>query len=593
MRFMRVRLVKVVGLALLLGALVPVAAGAAGPDVVVSGSGWGHGVGLSQYGAKAMAADGATYVEILNRYFTGVSTVPVASVAPETFAVTDPDPLWVGILQDQSGVTFAISGDSARLCFDDSGLCPRTAQSGETWRFGPDQTGSCVFQRPRGDGTFLPVGYAGSCDASVRPASGLTNIGIPFKARTYRNGTFRFRQSGVGGPIHVVFETGIENYLRGLSEVPESWAPAALEAQVVTLRSATYWKLLDSGDATDFSVVVKADCYCHIRDGSPDPVFRGATGEGVHPNWVGAVNSTARQVMRTTDGLARGMYSSSSGGVTESYEDVFGAPGYSHLVSVGDSAAFSDSAANPHTSWAAGYSQATLAGAFGLSWVSNVSVASRNPSGSARTVRISGIVEGRPTELTVGGVEFRSALSLRSTTFDVVTTPRFDDVAVDDLFAGEVLGLVESGITSGCTSSSFCPRGVVTRGQMAAFLVRALDLPRVPGDSFSDDDGSFFESDIEALRASGITAGCTTTTFCPDRMVTRAEMAAFLLRGFGLDAAPGDTFLDVEGSFFQSDIEVLVASGVTSGCTPTRYCPTAPVTREQMAAFLIRALAVE
>ncbi len=592
MRFMRARFVKVVGLALLLGVLVPMTAGAAGPDVVVSGSGWGHGVGLSQYGAKAMAADGATYVEILNRYFTGVSTVPVASVVPGTFAVTDPEPLWVGVLQDQSGVTFAISGDSARLCFDDSGLCPRTAQPGETWRFGPDQTGSCVFQRPRGDGTFLPVGYTGSCDASVRPASGLTNIGIPFKARTYRNGTFRFRQSGVGGPIHVVFETGIENYLVGLSEVPESWSAAALEAQVVTLRSATYWKLLDSGDATDFSAAVTANCYCHIRDGLPDPVFRGATGEEVHPNWVGAVNSTARQVMRTTDGLALGMYSSSSGGVTESYEDVFGSPGYSHLVSVVDSAAFSDSAFNPHTRWAAGYSQVTLAEAFGFSWVNNVSLEERNTSGSAGTVSIRGIIDGRSTETTVSGVEFRSALSLRSTTFDVSVSPRFDDVAVTDLFAGEVLGLVESGITSGCTAASFCPRESVTRGQMAAFLVRALNLPPVSGDSFSDDDGSFFEADIEALSVAGITTGCTGTDFCPDRTVTRAEMAAFLVRGFGLAGATGDSFSDDDGSFFEADIEALVSNGLTGGCTTISYCPEAPVTREQMAAFLIRALAV-
>lgn len=592
MRFMRVRFFKVIGLALLLGALVPVTAGATGPDVVVSGSGWGHGVGLSQYGAKAMAADGATYVEILNRYFTGVSTVPVESVVPGTFAVTDPDPLWVGILRDQSGVTFAISGDSAGLCFDDSGLCARTAQPGETWRFGPDQTGNCVYQRSRGDGTYLPVGSSGSCDASVRPVSASTEVTIPFKARSYRNGTLRFRQAGSFGRFHTVFETGVEPYLRGLSEVPESWGVAALEAQVVTLRSATYSSLLDTGTAGDFSAVVREDCHCHIRDGSPDPVFRGTTGEESHPNWVGAVNSTARQVMRATDGLARGMYSSSSGGVTESYEDVFGSPGYSHLESVFDSAAFSESAANPHASWSAGYDEATLAGAFGFSWVSNVSVTTRNSSGSARTVRIIGIVDGRPAELTVGGVEFRSALSLRSTTFDVVVTPRFDDVAVDDLFSGEVLGLVESGITSGCTASSFCPRKSVTRGQMAAFLVRALDLPVASGNSFTDDDGSLFESDIEALSAAGITTGCTGTDFCPDRTVTRAEMAAFLVRGFGLAGTIGDSFSDDDGSFFEADIEALVSNGVTGGCTTTSYCPEAPVTREQMAAFLIRALAV-
>jgi SpoIID/LytB domain protein len=385
----------------------------------------------------------------------------------------------------------------------------------------------------------------------------------------------------------------VETYLAGLSEVPESWSAAAIEAQVVALRSAAYWSLLDTGSAGDFSADIGKDCFCHIRDGSPDPVFRGSTGEDSHPNWVSAVNSTARQVMRTTDGLARGMYSSSSGGATENYIDVFGPVGYSHLTSVPDSAAFSDSAANPHSNWAAGYSQATLAEAFGFSWVNNVSVEERNTSGSAGTVSIRGIIDGRSTETTVSGVEFRSALSLRSTTFDVSVSPRFDDVAVTDLFAGEVLGLVESGITSGCTAASFCPGESVTRGQMAAFLVRALDLPLVSGDSFSDDDGSFFEADIEALSAAGITTGCTGTDFCPDGTVTRAEMAAFLVRGFGLAGATGDSFSDDDGSFFEADIEALVSNGVTSGCASTNYCPEAPVTREQMAAFLIRALAVE
>jgi len=65
------------------------------------------------------------------------------------------------------------------------------------------------------------------------------------------------------------------------------------------------------------------------------------------------------------------------------------------------------------------------------------------------------------------------------------------------------------------------------------------------------------------------------------------------VRGFSLDGAVGNTFVDDDASFFEGDIEALVASGVTSGCRATSYCPDAPVTREQMAAFLIRALAVE
>ena len=65
---------------------------------------------------------------------------------------------------------------------------------------------------------------------------------------------------------------------------------------------------------------------------------------------------------------------------------------------------------------------------------------------------------------------------------------------------------------------------------MAAFLIRAFDLPIVTRDSFADDDGSFFEADIAALEASGVTSGCSPGHFCSDRPVSRQEMAAFLIR---------------------------------------------------------------
>ena len=217
-------------------------------------------------------------------------------------------------------------------------------------------------------------------------------------------------------------------------------------------------------------------------------------------------------------------------------------------------------------------------------------VTERNDSGSARTVAVTGIRSGRPATDMVSAVDVHSALSLRSTTFDVTVTPRFTDVPTDHLFAGEVVGLNALGITGGCTTASFCPDRSVTRAEMAAFLVRALDLPAAPGDPFSDVEGHALEADIAALAASGITSGCSATSFCPDRSVTRAEMAAFLVRGFDLVAVSGTPFSDVEGHFFEDEIASLAASGITSGCSATSYCPGRAVTRGEMAAFLIRAI---
>ncbi len=143
----------------------------------------------------------------------------------------------------------------------------------------------------------------------------------------------------------------------------------------------------------------------------------------------------------------------------------------------------------------------------------------------------------------------------------------------------------------------FCPTSSVTRGQTAAFLVRALDLTDTLNDPFTDDDDSIFEADIEKLAAAGITKGCNPPThdrFCPDSKVTREQMAAFLVRAIGyVDGGGGNLFIDDDDSIFESDIDKLGTAGVTKGCNPPindKYCPGSVVTRGQMAAFLHRAL---
>jgi hypothetical protein len=132
---------------------------------------------------------------------------------------------------------------------------------------------------------------------------------------------------------------------------------------------------------------------------------------------------------------------------------------------------------------------------------------------------------------------------------------------------------------------------------MAAFLHRALDgvvEPKGDAIDFVDDDDSTFVADIAWLSATGITRGCSVTEFCPEEDVTRGQMAAFLVRALGYsDGAGSDQFSDDDGSIFEADIERLAIAGVTRGCNPPAndmFCPDAPVTRGQMAAFLHRAL---
>jgi CSLREA domain-containing protein len=115
--------------------------------------------------------------------------------------------------------------------------------------------------------------------------------------------------------------------------------------------------------------------------------------------------------------------------------------------------------------------------------------------------------------------------------------------------------------------------------------------------TFIDDDDSIFEADIEWMAVEGITKGCNppkNDRFCPDDFVTRGQMAAFLVRALGYtDNGGGDLFVDDDASIFANDIDKLGTAGVTKGCNPPkndRFCPDDFVTRGQMAAFLHRAL---
>ncbi len=135
----------------------------------------------------------------------------------------------------------------------------------------------------------------------------------------------------------------------------------------------------------------------------------------------------------------------------------------------------------------------------------------------------------------------------------------------------------------------YCPDGLVTRGQMATFLVRALKLPATATDYFSDDETSIHEDRINRLRAAGITFGCSATTFCPSGLVTRGQMASFLVRAFDLPATSTDYFTDDETNRHEANINRLRAAEMTHGCGGAGFCPNGIVTRGQMAAFIHRA----
>ncbi|HVR79950.1 MAG TPA: S-layer homology domain-containing protein [Acidimicrobiia bacterium] len=216
------------------------------------------------------------------------------------------------------------------------------------------------------------------------------------------------------------------------------------------------------------------------------------------------------------------------------------------------------------------------------------------------------------TTTTLGSTTTTTTVPTTTTTIPTTTTTQpgspppepqpatqFTDTS-GHLFATAIEWLADEGITQGCNppaNTMFCPDDRVTRGQMAAFLVRAFNYTdNGGGDLFIDDNNSVFENAIDRLATAGVTQGCNppnNTRYCPNDLVTRGQMAAFLGRAFNYtDNGGGDWFIDDNGSVFENAIDRLRTAGVTQGCNPplnNRYCPNDFVTRGQMAAFLKRA----
>ena len=180
-----------------------------------------------------------------------------------------------------------------------------------------------------------------------------------------------------------------------------------------------------------------------------------------------------------------------------------------------------------------------------------------------------------------------------------VTAPGGSFVDDDDSAHESAIEAIRTaGITEGCdpVGDRFCPTLPVTRAEMAAFLVRAVGEPPLADvpPTFPDVGPSeWYFGAVERAVAQGITVGYADGTYRPDAPVTRAEMAVLLVRALGEPAAGqiSGIFSDVPpAAFYAGAVERLWQLDVTRGCaeSPLRFCPAAPVTRAEMASFLAR-----
>lgn len=211
-----------------------------------------------------------------------------------------------------------------------------------------------------------------------------------------------------------------------------------------------------------------------------------------------------------------------------------------------------------------------------------------------------------------GWLPLRRALAL-----SVVAIVAFAGIAVAQTSSGtfvdddgniheaNIEAIAAAGITKGCdpVAKLYCPDADVTRAEMAAFLIRAVDdealVPPYQG-YFSDvPAGVWYTPYVERLYQLGITTGYEDGTYRPQAPVSRAEMAAFILRAIDEDTNTGPVqgiFSDVDPTAWYAPLaERMYALEITNGCAvdPLRYCPLDPVKRDQMASFLARALGLE
>lgn len=379
---------------------------AAPEDFTFIGSGYGHGVGLSQIGARGWALAGESATAILQKYYTGAVVGPVV----------DTQSVRINIAHQVTNV---------RLRTDNEGAFVRIANNGATFLEAPARTslsfalhdGKIFLTTTQGKrvGTFPQLESVTITWSGTRELDGPPSIISLFQ----QSGTTRYKYGSIAITVVRVPKVGLrlevtnslrlgDEYLYGVSEVPSLWPREALAAQAIASRTYALYRLNTYRPA----------CDCNMYSSHTDQIFVGYAKIGEPKTgglWKAAVDATAGVAM-TFDGQPFPAYFfSSSAGVTESALNAFGtaAP---FALSVPDTPS-TDAKLNPrYYTWKVTISQALVANAFGLSDVQSLRIVSKNETGTV--AKIEGISsEGKKVQLR--GETFRSRAKIPSAWFEI------------------------------------------------------------------------------------------------------------------------------------------------------------------------------
>jgi len=365
------------------------------------GSGNGHGLGMSQWGAYGLAKMGWSDRRILEHFYRGA----------EVRSPDLPAKARVGLTTGERILHLTAAG--GRVEVRAGGTLVGTIRGGDTWTVEPrdrefavrDETGALAGGRRWGSPS-RPLGLV------YEPRG--ARVTIPeagdFGPGSYGRGTIELQLSSCAGgcELRVIARLGLEDYLRGLGEVPSSWPAAAMRAQATAARSYAV-VLIRRG--------VRASCDCHMSDGTSDQVYVGWSKEAGPDGdrWVDAVTASAGRVVVYHGDVIQAFYAASDGGHSEAVEDVWhdGNPAYAipWLSAVCDPGESND--ANAWTDWTRSFGAATVTSRLapytgGIGRIRDFRNAVRGESG--RIVRIRAV--GTNGAATIEGGQLRSALAL-------------------------------------------------------------------------------------------------------------------------------------------------------------------------------------
>jgi SpoIID/LytB domain protein len=382
-------------------ALVPVVSARAASSFTFYGSGWGHGLGLSQWGAYGLAKAGWSYEQILTHFYSGTRVRP-----------DDPAPgdIRVGLTEGERRIHLTAEGGPVHLWLKaPEGKPVADIPAGATWVVHPvggayeilDGTGAVVGGHPWGEGSdpHLFATYAGEG----------SRVTVPEGGATYNRGVLGFDLTTCSTTcsMRLVLQLPFEEYLLGIGEVPSSWPMEALRAQAVAARSYALYKLRNTG--------LQQACGCDVLDGSNDQVYIGWDKEGGTDGkrWVKAVTTTAGRIVSYQGKVALTVFTASDGGHTEDIDVQWGTPlaSFPYLAGVCDPG--EDTTANPWTDWNRSFSVDALTTALrpytgDIGPVVGFGAIDRGVSGRIADA----VVHGQAGDGSVTGTELRSALAL-------------------------------------------------------------------------------------------------------------------------------------------------------------------------------------